>query len=515
MGLENGKKHRIALKYWERQTINERAESILKNMVDWELPVFLMGATLVRVYIRGEYGVVQEMDLDKVRSMADACTECLRQHTDKKSEIPVIEVINPGNLELRTILAAWTYPDYIKDLKGIKRHVFFDGDGNLVGNNGYNEATGYWVKINESTQEALRGLKRTGQPDTAKNVETVFDLLEDFPFEGSAAKTMAVATMLTFICRPMIRGGVPITMIKAAVQDTGKSTLARVMLYSMLGRRAKNQGFSFRDEAEVEKKLITYLFEGADCVWIDNIDQHISSGSISTAVDNGTFVGRLLGSNKQVVVDSSMPFIMTANNPDASRDILARSVNINLVQTQADMGRRVFAHKNPEEYALERSPEVICALVGMVWAWQDAGSPRFTKRGHTKYSDWSEIIGGILECAGFEDFLEDLEKYRKEGDRRDYIFQLFITEWASQFYESEVSSKDLLELAGGLELVNKDDPEGKQTQKLGMLLGRNAGRVFSVELSGGYDRDVRLERKEGAHHLINWMLKAVEGEEKT
>jgi hypothetical protein len=452
---EEEKKARKPLLYWEKRTINERAEAMLKNMADWGLPVFLMGPTLVRVYIRGDYGIVQEMTLDRVRTMVDECTECWRQTTVKNSDIPKDEVINPRDTELRTILAAWKYPDRIKDLKGIKRHVFFDGGGSLVGKNGYNEATGYWVKINEGIQEALGGLKGKGQPDAGKDAETVSDLLADFPFESPAAKTMAVAAMLTFICRPMIKGGVPIVMIKAAVQDTGKSTLARVILHSVLGRRAKNQGFSFRDEAEVEKKLITYLFEGADCVWIDNIDQHISSGSISTAVDNGTFVGRLLGSNKQVVVDSSMPFIMTANNPDASRDILARSVNINLVQTQADMGKRVFAHKNPEEYALGRSPEAICALVRMVLAWQDAGSPRFTRRGHTKYRDWGEIIGGILEVAGFDDFLEDLEKYRREGDRRDYIFQLFIKEWASRFYESEVRSKDLLDIAGGRELVNR------------------------------------------------------------
>src|SRR5690606_38871940 len=114
-------------------------------------------------------------------------------------------------------------------------------------------------------------------------------------------------------------------------------------------------------------------------------------------------------------------FCLTANAPDVSRDLVTRSVVINLYY-EGDPERRAFTIADPEGYAQEHRLELLGELIGMVERWKAAGKPmakthsRFNKRG------WGDIVGGILEFCGEPDFLANAEETAAQLDetRRDF-----------------------------------------------------------------------------------------------
>jgi hypothetical protein len=421
-------------------------------------------------------------------------------------------------MELRTLLSLRRYPEFVRELQGIRRHGFYTEAREVVVTNGYEESTKYWVNLSEAAKPSFVDLGarlRDDKRDVRVWREYVMELASEFTYASPADRTMVLATMLTFICRPMIARGVPMVVVQAASPDSGKSLLVEIILFSILGRAVTHQPMNLQDEAETEKKLVTHVFGGADYIWLDNVVGLVDSPVLSSAVSAGSFTGRLLGTNTPVTVDSSVPFLLTENNPKLSQDTLARSVSSELVQTKADMSDRQFKNVNPELLAIERSGEIMYGLIRLVENWKAKGCPKFTKRRHAKFPSWSETIGGILEAAGIDNFMEGQEKYRSEGDPKEMGFRQFILEWWEQFFIGWKPSRELVGVAEAVELVNRDDPEGKKAQRMGTLLRQNQGRVFVVNsIVPGFEKpvgmEVRIQRMTGAHHVIEWRLAPVD-----
>lgn len=59
-------------------------------------------------------------------------------------------------------------------------------------------------------------------------LEIILDLIADFPFVDEASRANAIATMLTPICRPAIKGATPLALFDATTLGTGKTLLSEV-----------------------------------------------------------------------------------------------------------------------------------------------------------------------------------------------------------------------------------------------------------------------------------------------
>jgi putative DNA primase/helicase len=175
----------------------------------------------------------------------------------------------------------------------------------------------------------------------------------------------------------------------------------------------------------------------------------------------------------------------TGNNVEVSGEIAERSVWIRVVPNTEFPGQRTgFKHPLPE-WARENRAELLGALLTMARAWIARGRPRFTKRTKGGFEQWCQIVGGILDVAGVEGFLENDREQIEAVDHEHQELSEFITVWAEQHDEKSVTAAGLAELVrqhGLLETVlpELDGRSSKaQATQIGMLVRKLGDRVFA------------------------------------
>ena len=102
-------------------------------------------------------------------------------------------------------------------------------------------------------------------------IEMVHDIIGEFPFVDAASRANAIASMLTPVCRPAIKGPTPLALFDATAQGSGKTLLSEVVSLIVSGR----EGALFsapREPEEWRKQLTSVLREGSPTIIIDNVN---------------------------------------------------------------------------------------------------------------------------------------------------------------------------------------------------------------------------------------------------
>jgi hypothetical protein len=172
--------------------------------------------------------------------------------------------------------------------------------------------------------------------------------------------------------------------------------------------------------------LASIVRRGVTTIIIDNAkckakNQRIESACLERSITDPILSYRHLGYSEDIRAENSHIFCLTANAPDVSRDLVTRSVVINL-EYEGNPEKRTFSIADPEGYAQEHRSEILGELIGMVERWKGAEMPlakvhsRFNKRG------WGAMVGGILSACGLPDFLANAEEAATQLDdtRREF-----------------------------------------------------------------------------------------------
>ena len=112
-------------------------------------------------------------------------------------------------------------------------------------------------------------------------------------------------------------------------------------------------------------------------------------------------------------------------------------------------------------------------------------------------------MGGILEVAGIEGFLENLDDMMAASDSEGAMWRGFISSWWDRFGTAEVGSSDLYDLAITCEppLPLGSGNERSQRTRLGKSLGRMRDRVFAVD-----GRSLHITAAGVKHQAQRWHL---------
>ena len=145
---------------------------------------------------------------------------------------------------------------------------------------------------------------------------------------------------------------------------------------------------------------------------------------------------------------------------------------------------------------------LVSACLTLCQAWIAAGRPRGGKT-IGSYENWAGTIGGILEVAGIEGFLGNLDEMMAASDAEGSAWAAFVSGWWSRYGTSEVRSGDLYEVAVGCEppLPLGTGNDKSQRTRLGKALGRMRDRVFRVACF-----DIRLRAAGVTHQAQQWQL---------
>jgi putative DNA primase/helicase len=150
---------------------------------------------------------------------------------------------------------------------------------------------------------------------------------------------------------------------------------------------------------------------------------------------------------------------------------------------------------------------LVAACLTICQAWLAAGRPRGA-RTIGSYENWAQVLGGVLDVAGVEGFLGNLDEMLEASDGEGAVWRSFVSAWWDRFGTAEVGTNDLYETALSCEPPLSLGPGGDRSQRtrLGKALARMRDRVFDI---------AGLKARIGAigvsHQARRWQL-TLEGE---
>ncbi len=322
------------------------------------------------------------------------------------------------------------------------------------------------------------------EPRSDKNHITA--LLDDFCFKTTGDRTNYLGMLLTMVLIPRFIGSKPATLLCANQPELGKTILAQIISALRDGKPAETISYNPNDE-EFEKRLGAVVRRGATTIIIDNAKKSarnpvIESACLERSITDPILSFRLLGESDTIRAENSHFFCITANSPEVSRDLVTRSLIVNL-HYEGDPSKRKFTIENPEGYALEHRKEILGELLGMVERWRAAGSPlaktntRFNKQG------WGNIIGGILAYSGEPDFLTNAEEAstQLDGTKRDFAE---LVAFLADHQQGIWTPAELVEKCAALDLLSVEIGKGSAKSKttiMGNIAGRFVDEAFTLE----------------------------------
>lgn len=389
-----------------------------------------------------------------------------RGAVDVMPPIPVVE----------DILAMPDYPG-IPALSGIVHAPVFGPDGSVALIPGYHRATGYWLQA--STDFHIPDTPPTPQSVQDAVVLLRDDLLGDFSFADESSRAHAVAFIIQPFVRPLILGPTPIYLYDAPKAGTGKGLLVEVSV-GVFTETVSLTPPPHNDEEH--RKVITSIFaSGASHAIFDNA-RRLDSVHLYGAITAPYWKDRLLGTNKMGNYPVQLNWAATCNNVDAKDELTRRAVWIRLdsgVENPDERGG--FRHPDLLGWSREHRMDLIAAVLTIVRAWFEADCPAYSGRNAPmgKFERWTEVIGGILEVAGIDGFLDNRNKLKSSTDNETTAWKGFVVAWFMEYGTKSVAGAQLFEFAQ--EWFPEKLGEGSersQRSKLGKLLNAHIDRVF-------------------------------------
>ena len=359
------------------------------------------------------------------------------------------------------------------------RGPVFTKDGRLLVNAGYDARSGIFVLSHVFELGAIPEKPSTDEVMAA--VDLLFELVQDFPFEGLPDKANAIGFAFERVAREMIEGQLPLSLIEASVPGAGKGLLAKSLL--AITNTPAPVWAEVREEAEIRKALTTFFIAGHEVAFLDNITR-LTSRVLAAALTTAEWTDRLLGVNRDVVVQIRNSWVGTANNPTGSKEMMRRCSRIRLVprtERPEDRPASDFKHADLPAWIVANRNELMRALIVLVHHWLAEGKPLPKRvRPLGSYEGWSMTIGGILENAGIEGFQGNRRNF-DVADSETAPWRELISQWWAEHGGKLVQSKTLFLLAERIDAFRlKGETERGQRTSFGSELTKWKDRVLTI-----------------------------------
>jgi hypothetical protein len=404
--------------------------------------VFQRGGQLVRVTAKGQIEPLSALDLQW--RLADA-VRWIKAEPGGSEDVHV----SPPATVARDGIAIGDYPALIPELDRVTTVPVLRADGSLQTKPGYDPTSRCFY----APATGLAGLEL---PDeiTATDVEwakkmLLTELLRDFPFVSESDRANALSIVFTPFVRDLIAGPTPLHWISAPEPGTGKGKLVDAALAPACGR-VPSRSFP-ESNAEARKAITTELRQGAPAIKWDNVRGKVTSAPLEAALTEGRWTDRLLGGNNSVDLPITPVWTLTANNATPGTDLKRRCVLIRLDAKNERPYRRagpsegtLWRHPLPE-WAWENRRDLVAAALILIKCWVQQDRPSGMTGRLGSYESWEAVVGGILEAAGVEGFLDNVDHLdASEDTERDELTE-FLRAWQAAYGTTELTARQLVE----------------------------------------------------------------------
>lgn len=339
-------------------------------------------------------------------------------HRVKDKEEGVREVTANPTLEIaRDILCRPTHEWGLYPLASITQTPIIDlENGKFRDTEGYDLRTcTYYLPSPGFTIPEIP--EKPTEEDISRGKDTIEDIFCNFPFVDGRAKHNAYAGLITAILRPVIPGPVPLFLVDKPQAGSGASLMQKC-IYSLATGEEPEEGGAPEKEEEWGKSILSILAKGRQIYTFDNIDRKVSSEALSRLLTSINYSGRLLGTNRDVTYPNRVFWMANGNNVEIGGDI-ARRLWVSKIDPQMALPwqRTDFKHPDILSYCKDHRGEIVGAVFTLVIGWISKGSPPPSKIPILGgYEGWHTIVGGIMEYAGYTEFLQNVNEIAIEGD---------------------------------------------------------------------------------------------------
>jgi len=336
-------------------------------------------------------------------------------------------VTSNGQSEIKTLFGFSTFPTItLKDATDSKPH--------------YDKQSKKIVCINEEHQAIIRNSFANPSYDKAKSsAEKIRGIFVDTPFmdENDWYKTFAL--IITPFLTDIYQDSIPLGIIKASQQGSGKTELAKGIC-AFTGRvncKDYNKG------ADTERMLTSYIVDDSRTFVLDNVNGFFEDDFISVLSTSREVSLRQLY-KESTTVPNNLMIIAAANNPRLSDDAMSRSIEINIHWDDANPGARKTKYSIlPKSYILNNYSKCLSWIMDVLAYGLSCPSIKHTDyKVVTRHSNWERLVQSVLNPIGINpDFA------RSEEVDDDDALKTFVRRWYEKHKEQRLSVSDLTRLA--------------------------------------------------------------------
>lgn len=394
-------------------------------------------------------------------------------------------------------------------LKGVTPTPILRLDGSVHQEPGYDTMTGFYYDPAGMTTIAVP--EQPMSRDVRRALKRLLKPFAKFPFKTPADRAMYLALLLTLVVRPIIPGNVPLIVIGSPIQGSGKSILANCANILVTGGMVALMVMPERGgDDEVRKRLTATLTSNPLICIIDNITGKVDWPSLASILTTGKWADRLLQKSRMVTLTIRTVFVATGVNMEIAGDMARRSGYINLDPGVEKPWERKFRF-DPEGFVRKHRAKLLEALFTLVRYWFNQGKPMWSGTPFGSFENWASIVGGILQAAGIEGFLENRDAIDTAANREATELAVFYEAWIEVYGHTPQRAAEVArELAGKIPKVEVlrqslpedllpiiDQYEGHAGQRLGKALG-----MFKNRIAGNY----KLVAEMGNNKTLQWAV---------
>jgi hypothetical protein len=335
-------------------------------------------------------------------------------------------------------------------LRGVTAAPVFGPDMSLITTPGYHKPSGlyYAPKVGAVVPPVSE------VPDVyelASAVNSLVDVLADFPFDGLTTRAEVVAAVgngenvpsfcqalsiaLSVVCRMFINGPVPWHFVRKAKPRTGATKMVGVLTQMALLTEGASVEALPTSEEEMNKTLMATLDSGEPFYFPDNISPKVmvDSGNFAAFLTaNPYYSGRRIGTPGKQKAENKTVTVSSGNQPKVSEELAARILWGVLDPKMEKPSARTGFKYNLDTHMPQYAPLYLHALLTLVQHWKAQGCPLWAGEIMGGFDQHNTIIGGILDAAGIMGFrsnaAETLEATQVDSPT-DMVMDAMITEY--------------------------------------------------------------------------------------
>lgn len=238
--------------------------------------------------------------------------------------------------------------------------------------------------------------------DATKAKSVLNELLGEFCFakDNGRSLSVTVAAMFSLFARGLIPSAcvTPGFVYTANAPGAGKTMLASCAIVPVYGVPDIESFPNSNDE--LDKKLVAGVISGSNYIFYDNAKGHLNYPSLEAFLTSTKYGGRVLGISEKVFVEHKSLAFITGNDVSLSSDLHRRTLIAELFMEHERSGDRIFKQPMDIHRLVQSRSVILSALWSLIRSWDEAGRPKSSKH-NSDFMAWSEIIGGIVEHAGW------------------------------------------------------------------------------------------------------------------